>query len=170
MKTILGIDPGYGRTGYGAITINGPVMQLLETGCVETPSVDAFDARLRATYDGVCELLRRFHPTLVGIEHIFFSKNVKTAIQVAHARGVIVLACAQSKIPTISITPNEVKLAVAGYGSATKQQVQRMTVQLLNLPSTPSPDDAADAVAIAIAVSPRANAQDAVRILPRRTM
>lgn len=158
MNTILGIDPGYGRTGYGVISVDGAVMRLLETGCIETPTGAAFDARLRATYDGVRELLQKFQPMLVGIEQIFFSKNVKTAIHVAHARGVIALACNQAGIPTEHPTPSAVKLAVTGHGSATKAQVQRMTVRLLNLSAIPSPDDAADALAIAIAVSPRAGA------------
>ena len=153
MKTILGIDPGYGRMGYGVIHVDGPESTIVEAGCVETDSDMKFEQRLSELFTSLSTILQTHQPTLAGVEELFFSKNVKTAMRVAHARGVILLACEQYGVPIWSVSPGTVKQSVAGYGNANKQQVQLMTKTLLGLSDIPKPDDAADALAIAIAVS-----------------
>lgn len=153
MKTVLGIDPGYGRMGYGVISVSGSETHMVEAGCIETPADMPFEKRLATIYDAVAALIKKHAPEVVGVEELFFSKNVKTAVHVAHARGAILLACEKNTTPTQPVSPNAVKEAVTGYGKADKQQVQLMTKTLLGLSEIPKPDDAADALAIAIAVS-----------------
>ncbi len=151
MKTrILGIDPGYAIVGCGVLEYDGRSFLTLDYGAVTTPAGAEFTARLSAIYDGVCELLKCYHPDAMAIEKLFFNTNQKTAIDVAQARGVILLAARQYGVPVYEYTPLQVKQSVVGYGRAVKQQVIDMTTRMLNLKKAPKPDDVADALAIAI--------------------
>jgi crossover junction endodeoxyribonuclease RuvC len=146
----LGLDPGFGRLGYALVEERGSQWSLLDVGCVETPKTLAFERRLLVIQAAVQELCRAWRPDECALETLYFSKNAKTAMQVAEARGVLRLSLAQAGVPVHEVAPNAVKLALAGSGSADKAQVGRMVVRLLNLKALPKPDDAADAVAIAI--------------------
>jgi len=147
----LGLDPGYGRLGWAVVQEQGTQWTLLAVGCVETPSTLAFEQRLLELKRCVAQLCERWRPEECALETLFFSKNVKTAMQVAEARGVLRLGLAEAGVPVHEIAPNAVKLALTGHGSAPKAQVGRMVVRLLGLASLPKPDDAADAAAIALA-------------------
>lgn len=147
---ILGIDPGYGITGFGLIEGQRGQFRLLNCGAITTPPNSDFSWRLGVIYNDMVELLRVAKADAVAIEELFFGQNVTTGIKVAQARGVILLAIQQAGIPVYEYKPMQVKQAVVGYGGATKHQVQDMTKRLLNLPDIPKPDDAADAVAIAL--------------------
>jgi len=148
---VLGIDPGFGRTGLGVVEFNGTDAKHVWHDCLETSSKDDFSVRLMAVRDAVRDAIVKFQPEAVAVEKLFFQSNVKTAINVGMARGVILLAVADAGLPVVELTPNEIKQAVAGYGSADKKQIQSMVVKLLRLTQVPKPDDAADALAIAIA-------------------
>jgi crossover junction endodeoxyribonuclease RuvC len=147
---ILGIDPGTGTTGYGIIKKNKNRLKVLDFGCLRTSKTETPGRRLKAIHEGVRGMIRRFKPDLVATESLFFSKNLKTAIAVSQARGVVVFTAEESGVPFCEFTPQEVKQAVSGYGRAEKQQVQKMVKLLLNLKEIPRPDDAADALAIAV--------------------
>lgn len=147
---ILGIDPGYAIVGYGVINYEKCRYITLDYGAVTTPAKVDFTTRLGQIYDGVSEVMVRFKPVAMAIEQLFFNTNTKTAIDVAQARGVILLAAQKNNIPVFGYTPLQVKQAVVGYGRAEKSQVMEMTRLLLNLKSVPKPDDTADALAIAI--------------------
>ena len=147
---ILGIDPGYGITGFGVIDANRGASSLLRCGAITTPAGMAFPARLAIIYRDMQELLEVSKPDAVAIEELFFGQNVTTGIGVAQSRGVILLAIEQAGLPVYSYKPMQVKQAVVGYGNATKHQVQEMTKRILGLSQMPKPDDAADAIAIAL--------------------
>ncbi len=147
---ILGIDPGYGITGFGIIEADRGHQQLVGCGAITTPAGMDFSARLEIIYEDMKKLLETAKPEAVAIEELFFGHNVTTAIGVAQSRGVILLAIRQAGLPVYSYKPMQVKQAVVGYGGATKHQVQEMTKRLLKLSAMPKPDDAADAVAIAL--------------------
>ena len=147
---ILGIDPGYGITGFGIIEANRGSMQLVGCGAITTPQGMEFSARLEIIYEDMRQLLEKTKPEAVAIEELFFGQNVTTGIGVAQSRGVILLAIRQAGLQVTSYKPSQVKQAVVGYGNATKHQVQDMTKRLLGLSQMPKPDDAADAIAIAI--------------------
>ena len=147
---ILGIDPGYGITGFGIVDAQRGKTQLLGCGAITTPAGMDFSARLEIIYNDMCELLKKAKPDAVAIEELFFGQNVTTGIGVAQSRGVILLAIRQAGLPVFSYKPSQVKQAVVGYGNATKHQVQDMTKRLLGLEAMPKPDDAADAIAIAL--------------------
>lgn len=147
---ILGIDPGYGITGFGLIEAQRGSTRLLRCGAITTPAGMDFSARLEIIYNDMRSLLEVAQPEAVAIEELFFGHNVTTAIGVAQSRGVILLAVEQAKVPVFSYKPMQVKQAVVGYGNATKHQVMDMTRRLLQLDAVPKPDDAADAVAIAL--------------------
>ena len=147
---ILGIDPGYGITGFGLIEANRGQFQLLRCGAITTPPHTDFSWRLEVIYNDMTELLRVTQPDVVAIEELFFGQNVTTGIGVAQSRGVILLAARQAGVPIFEYKPMQVKQAVVGYGNATKHQVQDMTKRLLRLQAMPKPDDAADAIAIAL--------------------
>ena len=147
---ILGIDPGYGITGFGLIEANRGASRLLSCGAITTPAGMDFPARLEIIYEDMRKLLEQAKPEAVAIEELFFGQNVTTGIGVAQSRGVILLAIRQAGIPVHAYKPMQVKQAVVGYGNATKHQVQDMTKRLLNLSQMPKPDDAADAIAIAL--------------------
>ena len=147
---ILGIDPGYGITGFGLIEAQRGSMQLCNCGVITTPAGADFSARLEMIYEDMRKLLTMSKPEAVAIEELFFGQNVTTGIGVAQSRGVILLAVRQAGLPVYSYKPMQVKQAVVGYGNATKHQVQDMTKRLLHLERLPKPDDAADAIAIAL--------------------
>ena len=147
---ILGIDPGYGITGFGIVEAQRGKTQLLGCGAITTPAGMDFSARLEIIYNDMRELLEKAKPEAVAIEELFFGQNVTTGIGVAQSRGVILLAIRQAGLPVFSYKPSQVKQAVVGYGNATKHQVQDMTKRLLGLEAMPKPDDAADAIAIAL--------------------
>ena len=147
---ILGIDPGYGITGFGVIEADRGKQSLITCGAITTPAGMDFSARLEIIYNDMTELIRATKPDAVAIEELFFGQNVTTGIGVAQSRGVILLAIQQAGIPIYQYKPAQVKQSVVGYGNATKHQVQDMTRRLLHLQSVPKPDDAADAIAIAL--------------------
>ena len=147
---ILGIDPGYGITGFGLIEADRGSSRLLGCGAITTPAGMDFSARLEIIYEDMRQLLEKTKPEAVAIEELFFGQNVTTGIGVAQSRGVILLAIRQAGLPVFSYKPMQVKQAVVGYGNATKHQVQDMTRRLLRLEAMPKPDDAADAIAIAL--------------------
>ena len=147
---ILGIDPGYGITGFGLVDAQRGQFQLLRCGAITTPAGMDFSARLEIIYEDMRKLLEMAKPDVVAIEELFFGQNVTTGIGVAQSRGVILLAIRQAGLPVFQYKPMQVKQAVVGYGNATKHQVQDMTKRLLGLAEMPKPDDAADAIAIAL--------------------
>ena len=147
---ILGIDPGYGITGFGLIEAQRGQFRLLRCGAITTPAGMDFPARLEIIYEDMKELLAVAKPDVVAIEELFFGQNVTTGIGVAQSRGVILLAIRQAGLEAYQYKPMQVKQAVVGYGNATKHQVQDMTKRLLGLSAMPKPDDAADAIAIAL--------------------
>ncbi len=147
---ILGIDPGYGITGFGILEAQRGRCQLLRCGAITTPPNTDFSWRLGEIYNNMTELLQLAQADAVAIEELFFGNNVTTGIKVAQARGVILLAVQQAGVPVFEYKPMQVKQAVVGYGNATKHQVMDMTKRILGLPAVPKPDDAADAVAIAL--------------------
>lgn len=152
---ILGIDPGTATTGYGVVKIKkshqkeSPVLQCLKYGIISTLPSTAPEKRLRELHLKLSKIIREYQPKTLAVENIFFFKNLKTAMPVSQAKGVILLAAAQNKIPVEEISPLEVKMAVVGYGRADKKQVQEMVKHLFKLEEVPKPDDAADALAIA---------------------
>ncbi len=152
---VLGIDPGTAALGYGLVEDARGGLRSVEFGCLVTSPDLPLGERLAEIHRCVTDLIERHRPVLVGVERLFFSRNVQTAFAVGQARGVVLLAAAQAGIPVREATPNEVKLAVAGSGSADKGQVQRMVAAILGLAVLPEPDDAADALAMAICVAHR---------------
>lgn len=147
---ILGIDPGYGITGFGLIGGERGDFRLLRCGAITTPPGAEFPARLEMIYEDMRRLLEVTQPDAVAIEELFFGHNVTTGINVAQSRGVILLSVRQAGLPVFEYKPMQVKQAVVGYGNATKHQVMDMTRRILHLQAVPKPDDAADAVAIAL--------------------
>lgn len=147
---ILGIDPGYATTGFGLLHCQRGTYSLLQYGTVTTPAGLAFPKRLKMLYDDMCRLLEVTQPDAVAVEELFWGHNITTGIGVSHGRGVILLAIETAGIPLFEYTPMQVKQAVVGYGKAEKRQVMDMTRRLLKLERVPRPDDAADAIAIAL--------------------
>ena len=147
---VLGIDPGTAITGYGLVKGEGDDLTLVAYGAITTPSDWPLPERLQRIYRELMALIEDRQPTAVAVEELFFSKNVRTALSVGQARGVALLAAANAGLPIHEYTPLQVKQAIAGYGRATKDQVQQMVRMLLALDSVPQPDDAADAIAVAI--------------------
>ncbi len=150
---IIGIDPGYALLGFGLIDSNNSKLKVVDYGVISTASRVPFEQRLLAIYNGVRQLIDRYNPDVMAIEELFFYQNTTTAIGTAEARGVVILAAAQANIPMYEYKPSQVKNAVTGYGKSEKKQVQYMVKTLLNLKEIPKPDDAADALAVAIAHS-----------------
>lgn len=147
---ILGIDPGIAIVGYGIIEYKNNKFKVIDYGAITTPSTMINTQRLERIYKGIDLLIKNYNIDEVGIEELFFNKNVKTAITVAQARGVILLSCAHNNKPVYEYTPLQVKQGVVGYGRAQKGQVQQMVTSMLNLKEVPKPDDVADALAVAI--------------------
>lgn len=150
MKRILGIDPGFATIGFGLIQADRGSVQMLRFGTITTPAGEPFPQRLSQIYEDVNELLRLTKPDAVSVEELFFNTNITTGIQVAHGRGVILLACQRSGVPIFEYSPSQVKQAVVGYGKAEKRQVMDMTRRILHLSEIPRPDDAADGLALAL--------------------
>jgi crossover junction endodeoxyribonuclease RuvC len=147
---VLGIDPGTAALGYGIVEATKGRLREIHHGCLETSPDTGLPERLLAVHQVVDELIVSFSPAVIAVERLFFSRNVQTAFGVGQARGVVLLAAAQHGVPVVEATPNEVKSAIAGYGAADKEQVQRMVQVVLGMTSRPRPDDAADALAIAV--------------------
>ena len=147
---ILGIDPGYATTGFGILEAGRGSVQLLNYGTITTPAAMKFPQRLEMLYDDMVRLLDTVKPDAVAVEELFWGHNVTTGIGVSHGRGVILLAIAKSGVPLFEYTPGQVKQAVVGYGSAEKRQVMDMTRRILKMEKVARPDDAADAIAIAL--------------------
>lgn len=149
-KIVLGIDPGIAITGYGVIAMEKKLPCLVTCGTITTSARECFGERLQAIYDGLTKLIKKYRPEEIAIEELFFAKNAKTALKVGQARGVAYLAAWQSRVPIREFTPLQVKQAITGYGLAPKAQMQKMVKLILSLTNIPKPDDAADALAIAI--------------------
>lgn len=147
---VLGIDPGYAIVGWGVVNYDRNRFAPLAFGAVTTPAKTAFSYRLNKIYDDVYQIIQQYRPEALAIEKLFFNTNTTTAIDVAQARGVILLAAQQQSLPVFEYTPLQVKQAVTGYGKADKKQVMELTRRLLNLEKVPRPDDTADALAMAI--------------------
>ena len=147
---ILGIDPGYAIVGWGVIEFQNNTHTPVAFGAITTEAHTDFNDRLKRIYDDVCEIIERAKPDAMSIEKLYFTTNTTTAIAVAQARGVILLAARQHNVKVYEYTPLQVKTAVTGYGKAKKPQVMEMTRRLLHLKEVPKPDDTADALAIAI--------------------
>jgi crossover junction endodeoxyribonuclease RuvC len=152
---ILGVDPGTAALGYGVVDRSGGRLRAIDHGCLETSPDVSLPERLLAIHAFLSDLIELHDPAVVAVERLFFSRNAQTAIAVGQARGVVLLAAAQHGRAVREATPSEVKTAVAGYGAADKQQVQRMVQLVCGMPSLPTPDDAADALAVAICIANR---------------
>jgi len=150
---ILGLDPGYGRMGFGVVYVNGSKIELVDYGVSVTTSGDVFEQRLLSLGNDLHALFEHHKPHVVAVEKLFFGKSSTTAMKVAEARGVAMLMAAQSGAPVLEFTPAQVKKALTGSGTATKAGMQKIVQQLLKLPNIPKPDDAADALAVAITAS-----------------
>jgi crossover junction endodeoxyribonuclease RuvC len=151
VSAVLGIDPGIGTTGYGIVDEDSRGgVTLIAYGAIETPPGAPMPARLRQLHDETQALMRQYRLESVAVEQLFFGRNVTTAISVGQARGVVLLAAAQAGLDVFEYKPAEVKQALSGYGKADKRQMQEMVRMLLNLDHVPRPDDAADAIAIAV--------------------
>lgn len=149
-RLILGIDPGFALVGYACVQERQGHLTLLACDVIRTPAHTPFESRLLTIYEQLNILLDQYRPTEAAMETLFFGKNKKTAMQVAQARGVLLLTLTERGLPISQYGPGEIKVALTGYGKATKLQVGEMVRILLRLPSIPTPDDAADAAAIAI--------------------
>ena len=147
---IIGIDPGYAIVGFGIIEYERRVFDVIDYGAVTTAAETDFNTRLLEIYNDVCVILDRYKPEAMAIERLYFTSNQKTAIAVAEARGIVLLAARQRNIEIYEYTPLQVKSSVTGYGKAVKKQVQELTRNILKLPEIPKPDDTADALAIAV--------------------
>ncbi|WP_019138153.1 crossover junction endodeoxyribonuclease RuvC [Peptoniphilus timonensis] len=147
---ILGIDPGIAIVGYGFLELKGNSYKVLDYGAITTEAKVPLPNRLNSIYTEMNELIEKYKPNDIAFEELFFNKNVKTAITVAQARGVEVLAAKKSHAGLYEYTPLQVKQAIVGYGRATKSQIQEMVKIILNLEKVPKPDDVADALAVAI--------------------
>lgn len=147
---VMGVDPGAERLGYGLVREDGQHLKAIAYGCLRTPAGQPLPLRLKSLYQALKELLQKYQPNALAVEELFWGQNVRTAMMVGQCRGVVLLAAAESNCPVFSYPPQVVKQAVTGYGRATKRQVQYMVKELLGLPAPPSPDDTADALALAI--------------------
>ena len=155
----LGIDPGTATCGYGFVEYKGSRLIPHEYGAITTSPKARMQDRLMTLYDELDGLIKKYKPDVMGVEQLFFNRNVTTAIPVGQARGVVLLAAAKNNLELVERTPLQVKQAVTGYGKADKKQVIYMVTKLLHLPKPPSPDDVADALAVAICTSYMMNSQ-----------
>ena len=147
---ILGIDPGYATIGFGVLQADRGAFQLLQYGTITTSPEMDFPRRLVTIYDDMQNLIESVKPDALAVEELFWGHNVTTGIGVSHGRGVILLSAAKANIPIFEYTPMQIKQAVVGYGNATKQQVMDMTKRILHMQKIARPDDAADAIAVAL--------------------
>jgi len=149
-KIILGIDPGLATTGYGVIISSCSLTKNVDYGCITTKPKEPFGQRLEKIYIELKKIIKKHQPNQIAVEELFFAKNIKTALKVGQACGVIFLTASQMKIPVREFTPLQVKQALTGYGRADKKQIQKIVKLMLKLKEIPRPDDAADALAIAL--------------------
>ena len=149
-EIILGIDPGLADTGYGLISKNGPRINLIAYGCITTSKTKLLPQRLKEIKESLTQIIKKHKPSQLSLEQLFFCKNVKTALIICQVRGIIILTATENNLPIFEFTPLQVKQAITSYGRADKKQIQEMVKRLLNLKTCPYPDDAADALAIAI--------------------
>lgn len=147
---ILGIDPGTATTGYGVIGKSQKKIKCQSWGVIKTSPSLSDGERLRKLNNELNRLIRKYRPKAMAVENVYFFKNLKTALPVSQAKGVVLLTAAKKRIPIYEFTPLQIKMVIAGYGRAEKKQVQKMIKKLLNLKEIPQPDDAADALAVAI--------------------
>ena len=147
---ILGIDPGLATVGFGVVDTAKNAMKLVSCGVISTPAHTSLSSRLDRIFSDMNELIQTFNPDVISVEELFFNTNITTGIAVSHARGVILLSAYRSGVPVYEYTPLQVKQAVAGYGRAEKRQVMDMVRRILHLTAVPRPDDAADAIAVAL--------------------
>ena len=159
---ILGIDPGFAIVGWGVIDYVGSHFKVVAYGSIQTPAGERLEKRLNTIYEDLSGIIDKFKPDALAVEELFFNTNITTGIKVAQARGVILLCAEQKGVESFEYTPLQVKQSVTGYGRADKKQVQRMVTSLLNLESTPKPDDVADALAVAICHAHNARYQEMV--------
>ena len=150
---VLGIDPGTAALGYGIVDQTPAGLRAVDHGCLVTTADLPLGERLLLIHRQVAALIALHAPSVVAVERVFFSRNAQTAMAVGHARGVVLLAAAEAGVPVREATPNEVKSAVAGYGAADKEQVSRMVALVLGMSARPTPDDAADALAVAVCIA-----------------
>ncbi|MCL4352962.1 crossover junction endodeoxyribonuclease RuvC [Patescibacteria group bacterium] len=148
--TILGIDPGIGRTGWGVIKCQMSNVKCQMFDCIETSSSLAIEKRLAILYEEMTQIIRKYKPDVLAIEELFFNTNAKTAFMVGQARGVVLLAAGQNSLPVFVYTPLQVKMAITGYGRAEKSQIGQMVKVLLKLKEIPKLDDITDALAVAV--------------------
>ena len=153
---ILGVDPGIQHTGYAILYFKAEQFEILNFGSIDTDKFDVFTLRLKKIYDGLCEIIKQHKIDCMSLEEIFYSRNVKVALKMGHARGVALLAAANHQIPVAEYSAKEVKMSVTGNGNASKYQVQQMIGRLLQLPTIPSIFDVTDAMAVAYCHSRRA--------------
>ena len=161
---ILGIDPGYAITGFSVLDFEKNQFKCCDYGLIKTEAKTPFPERLLIIDRAIDMICKKWKPDVLAIEELFFARNTTTAMGVAQARGVAIVACARRAIPVYEYTPMQVKLAVTGYGKAEKQQVQEMVRILLNLKTVPKPDDVADAIAIAICHAHSGNRKEALAV------
>lgn len=147
---VLGVDPGIAATGFGLVKQQGDRLLQVDCGCISTSAKEVSQKRLAKIYQELRQLIEDYKPDVVAVERLYFGENSKTAMAVGQARGVILLAAAERKVSVSEYTPLEVKMALTGYGKADKKQIQQMVKTLLQLSEAPKPDDAADALAVAI--------------------
>ena len=152
-KIILGLDPGIADVGFGIIEKNKKGIRFIKTGSIKTVNLKSFPERLEIIYKKINKLIIKYKPDIIGVEKLYFARNIKTALDVSEARGVIILACQSNSIEIEEFTPTQVKQAVTGSGIANKRQVGLMVKTILKLNKVPKPDDASDALAVAIATS-----------------
>jgi len=147
---VLGIDPGLATTGYALIRETRPELTIISYGTIKTPAKTDFSTRLKNIHQDLDQIIKKYKPDIIAVENLYFAKNVKTALQVGQARGVILLTAILHKLPLYEFTPLQVKQSVCGYGKADKLQVQKMVKNILKMDKIPKPDDAADALAVAL--------------------
>ncbi len=147
---VFGIDPGTARMGWGVVNKNTTAPEFVDCGCVETKKTEKAEQRLLQQYDSLKKLVAKHNPDILAVEELYFSQNVKTALAVGEARGVVLLLAGQEKIPVHEYNPLQIKQALTGYGKATKKQIQEMVLRELSLEEVPEPDDAADGLAVAL--------------------
>jgi crossover junction endodeoxyribonuclease RuvC len=150
IKTLLGVDPGYARAGWSILESSGQNLKLIDFGCLETTKETQHATRLKFLHTELNKIIKKYKPEILAIEDLFFFKNLKTAIKVAEARGVILITAIENDMEIKEFTPLQIKQALVGYGRAEKKQVQQMVKIILNLDTIPQPDDAADAIAVAV--------------------
>jgi len=147
---ILGVDPGVAITGYALLKSVEKSTNILDYGCIQTNRSSSFPLRLKKIYDAISQLIEQYRPQTLALEDIFYAQNINTALKMGHVRAVALLAAVNNEVAISEFSPREVKLAVTGYGAASKEQVQKMVVHLLNLPQQPLSYDVTDAMAVAI--------------------